>query len=421
MSRQEPRLAAVPIEGVPPAPPADPLALVYHPCEGGCGTTLACSPYAGPVVPPFRCVRCTAGKPVWQKDPPHILAPGDLVPVEEEEAREYLRDADGIPLPGQVVPLNLAAYLAQDRPLDKHTVMTMLVEFAVRASKGRVNDDVFSLFGLKLDGFDSTGTGELAWQLLHTASAEHRGDERLRPIAVRWVTEQALDTWSGSSLVHDFAGAGDLSKLTSLVAAGVPVWKMMVVNSADGESPFDDALKEGPANLPAVMSFFLDAARWLSGPHPLPLTPEMDVAAGKLPGVLSHAMWSACEFDRVPEVVQLLAFPGVDPSWADSFCLLIAAGGGHTSIVQLLLADGRADPEAESQGAICSASRNGHATVAALLADPRVDPTEREGWALKAALKRGRAAVVALLKADPRMAPWVHLTAESPEVNMYNW
>ena len=142
MSREVPRLAALRGAAVPPpAPPpvpesVDPESLRYHPCEGGCDTLLACSPYAGPIKPPFRCARCTAGKPAWEKDPPYI-AP-DPAPEEEEEVEEpdYVRDENGIPLEGQVVPLNLAAYLAADRPLDKHTVMTMLVALAVRTERG---------------------------------------------------------------------------------------------------------------------------------------------------------------------------------------------------------------------------------------------------------------------------------------------
>ena len=398
MQSDHPALAPGEESAAPPAP--DPNALVYNPCEGGCGTTLACSPYAGPIRAPFRCVRCTAGKPAWQKDLPYILTAEDLVPVEVEAAREYLRDVYGIPLPGQVVPLNLAAYLAQDRPLDKHLVMTMLVEFAVRKE-----------------------AGELSWQLLHTLSAEHRGDERLAPIAVGWVAQRALENRFTAerndmvSLVHRLAATGDVSKLTSLVSAGLPAWKMLVAKSSGGWSPINYALEKGPANLSAVMTFFLDAARWLDGPHPLPLTPQMADAAGKLPVELSSALWKVCCFNRVPEAARLLAFPGVDPTWTNSVCLLAAATSGHTSIVQLLLADGRADPGARDQYAIRLASCNGHTdTVAALLGDPRVDPTARDGWALKAALQFGHPAVVALLKADPRMAPWVHLTKKSPEV-----
>ena len=395
--------APAPVEG-DAAPLFDPLALVYHPCEDGCGTTLACSPYAGPVVPPFRCVRCTAGKPAWEKDPPYILAPQDLVPVEVEVAREYLRDGDGIPLEGQVVPLNLAAYLAQDRPLDVYTVVTMLVEFAARKE-----------------------AGELAFQLRR--AAEHRGDERLGPIAAGWVAQQALWNWytysfmvDGSadyaSLVHCFAGAGDMSKLTSLVTAGLPAWKMLVAKSRGGVwSPLEFALRQGPANVSSVMTFFLDAARWLGGPHPLPLMPEVAEAAGKLRDVLSSALFFACDYNLVPEAAQLLACPGADPTWNDSNCLRVAARNEQTAIVQLLLADGRADPGAEKQEAICWASLDGYIDiVAALLADPRVDPTASDGWVLKASLYRGHPAVVALLKADPRMAPWAHLTAKSVEV-----
>ena len=186
-------------------------------------------------------------------------------------------------------------------------------------------------------------------------------------------------------------------------------------------SPLTYALKKGPVNLSAVTIFFLDAARWLGGPHLLPPTPEMADAAGELPDVLSHALFLACDCNRVPETAQLLAFPGMDPTWHDSLCLFNAARSGHTSIVQLLLADGRADPGREDQLTIRFASENGHIdTVAALLGNPRVDPTARNGAALKGALKNGHPAVAALLKADPRMAPWAHLTAESPEAITFN-
>ena len=221
------------------------------------------------------------------------------------------------------------------------------------------------------------------------------------------------------SLVHRFAAAGDVSKLTSLVSAGLPAWKMLVAKSSgdSGWSPFSYASRKGPANLLAVTTFFLDAARWLGGPLLQPPTPEMVDAAGKLPEVLSNALWWACLHNRVPEVAQLLACPGVDPMWDNSWRLQNAAEKGHTPIVQLLLADGRADPGEYDQQTIRLASRSGHTdTVTALLADPRVDPTALDGWALKAALNRGHPAVAAQLKADPRMAPWAQLTAESPEV-----
>ena len=192
---------------------------------------------------------------------------------------------------------------------------------------------------------------------------------------------------------------------------------MLVAKSSGGESPLNYALRNGPANLRAVTTFFLDAARWLGGLQPQPPTPEMVDAAGKLPGVLSNALSWACYYNRVPVVAQLLACPEVDPTRNDSSCLRSAASDGHTSIVQLLLADGRADPGARDQEAIVVASYRGHAdTVAVLLGDPRVDPTAQNGWALKTALKAGLPAVAALLKTDPRMAPWAHLTAESPVV-----
>ena len=371
MYRQPPRLAMLRIGGrvtfahglssseedaaTPPA-----LSLAFHPCEGGCGTTLACSPYAGPIVPPFICVRCTAGKPAWQKDPPYILTADDLVPVEVEAAREYLRDADGIPLPGQVVPLNLAAYLAQDRPLDKHTVMTMLVEFAVRKQ-----------------------AGELAWQLLHSASAEHRGDERLGPIAVGWVTERALDNRivrtnrRRISLVHKLAGAGDVSKLDSLVAAGVPAWKMLVTQSLDfkrllddddddddefglmnndflGRTPLYYALMKSPAEakLKLTFNFFVrDAVADLRS-QPLPVTQAVAAALHLLPCILSQALSVACRKGHGSLVSRLLKLRDVDPTYHRNKSMQIAAHNGRTSIVKKLLVDGRACPFAALREAL---------------------------------------------------------------------
>ena len=441
MRRQTARLAALcgmRTTQPPQLAPIDPLALLYATCEDGCGTTLALSPSEGTVAPPFRCVRCRAGKPAWPKDPPYFptlgepryfaylasyfLRKGSLPWQFLWRASDwlhrglhrgtmgevvYVRDADGIPLPGQVEPLDLDAYLARYHPLDVHTVVTMLVEFAVRK-----------------------GAGELAWQLLHSASAEHRGDERLAPIAVEWVEQRALENRLTESfgrkisLVHQLAESGNLSKLTSLVAAGVPAWKMVAAQSNNDLSerswilfPLGLALRSPPAR--HLFSFFLEGVRNLSGAHPLPMSEKFARAVDALPALLYDAMWVAGSRDLTAEVAQLLEFPELDPDWGEEGILFQPSCLGHTSVVQLLLADGRADPSNEYT--LRTTLRNGHEdTVAALLGDPRVDPTAGNGWLLKAALKYGYNDVVTLLKADPRMAPWAHLTLEDDEVEEFN-
>ena len=189
------------------------------------------------------------------------------------------------------------------------------------------------------------------------------------------------------SLAAKLAVACDLPKLRSLVAAGVPAWKMLLARS-EWMDPLSAALQHCPADKVADAStFFLDgAAELVAAPH-LHTAEEAD-AMGKLREVLSSALYWACRLNREPAAVRLLGefADRADPTWGESGCLYEAAAHGYTSIVALLLADGRADP----------AANNGEAL----------------GWALC----QGHAGVVAALKADPRCGPWAHLTEDSPEV-----
>ena len=380
----------------------DPLALAYHPCGGGCGTTLACSPYAGPIRPPLLCVRCTAGKPAWPKDPPSFPTLGEeqyLTYLASYFLRKhslpwrllwrasdwlhswfmtgeavYLRDADGIPLAGQVEPLDLDAYRARYHPLDVHTVVTMLVEFAVRC-----------------------GDGELAWQLLRSASAEHRNDPRLPGVAAAWlvrllkISQPRRDDMEGKlcdlielrnfsavsaiastasltnlfregyapgnqpgggphapviglqpvlaqdvSLVHLLSGEGNVQGLRSLKMVGVPPWKMLVTPSSLGHFPLVYALSRTPPGLPAVFDFFMRAADTLSGYF---LTPQMQEAASTLPLVLRRALVWGCRKGQPNIVSALLAHPAVDPTMDPRS--LFEEASGHPEVLAVLRKDAR--------------------------------------------------------------------------------
>ena len=375
-------------------------------------------------MPTFRCTRCVRGLPPIPRPPPYIPAPDDDDddPMTEPE---YLRDVNGIPLPGQVVPFNLEAYMARDRPIDKHTVVHVLKEYAIRVNKLELQpgETPAAFAARSAEEMVTRGKkGQLAFQLLHSVSREHRSDHRLRQVAAAWVTTRAVENrfderggWGKCSLAHQFASNGQVAKLHSLVAAGVPAWKMLIAKSWSQSSPLDYALQKTPS--PGVVDFFLDAANWLEWPTPQPVTLDVYEAGLHLPDVLSRALWRACSDKRVHIVEKLLAHPASDPAWRSSESLWEASLHGCAPIVQMLLADGRADPASTSQRAIRWAALNGHTeAVAVLLKDPRVEPRAQDGYALKMAVKRDHKEVVALLKADPRMAPWAHLEQGHPSL-----
>ena len=281
-------------------------------------------------------------------------------------------------------PLDLDEFLSRDRGIDVHTVITMLAHHAV-----------------------NTENNELAFLLRCIGSREHRADNRLSTGASAWVTARALecvnpceDGAGGKiSLAHKFAAEGDIVRLRSLVAAGVPAWRLLLVEPAWAFSPLSRALAKGAPTLPAVVDLFLDAASFLGSP-PLP-APQCVVAAGEqLPRLLTEALYSAVRYNRVAVVARLLTdFPLANPAWSDSACLRDAARRGHTEVVALLLADGRAQPSAMRQLPLRMAASNGHAEVVALLlGDPRVDPTAEGGRAATLAALEGHKEVVRLLE-----------------------
>ncbi len=74
---------------------------------------------------------------------------------------------------------------------------------------------------------------------------------------------------------------------------------------------------------------------------------------------------------------------------------------GYNDVVELLLADGRADPTAEKNYAIVRSSINGNADIVKLLlADGRADPAARNNYAIQWSSQKGHADVVRLLLAD---------------------
>jgi ankyrin repeat protein len=108
------------------------------------------------------------------------------------------------------------------------------------------------------------------------------------------------------------------------------------------------------------------------------------------------------------EVVRiLLEDTRVDPTWAESFCLIAASElGDNNEILQLLLADGRADPNADYGEPFIRACAEGRAKMVALfLNDPRMVPWSKEGEALISAARNGQANVVKLLLEDGRIDP----------------
>ncbi|KKK52658.1 hypothetical protein LCGC14_3102700, partial [marine sediment metagenome] len=106
------------------------------------------------------------------------------------------------------------------------------------------------------------------------------------------------------------------------------------------------------------------------------------------------------------DVVRLLLEDGrADPTSDNNLAIQLSCKNGHTDVVKLLLADGRADPSASNNKwggisfltgrpadpaaygnnlAIQLSSRNGHTDVVRLLlADGRADPTANDSYALQ--------------------------------------
>ena len=102
---------------------------------------------------------------------------------------------------------------------------------------------------------------------------------------------------------------------------------------------------------------------------------------------------------------------GANPCYNNDVAIRAAAAGGHTAIVRILLADGRADPQSGLNIALRGAVLKGFVDIVrALLADGRADPTSFESFALRCAVLLGHADMVCALLADGR----ADLNASSP-------
>jgi ankyrin repeat protein len=131
---------------------------------------------------------------------------------------------------------------------------------------------------------------------------------------------------------------------------------------------------------------------------------------------------NAAAYGHTSVIELFLADPRVDKASIDRTneldwtALMLAASEGHTSVIEVSLADRRVDKtsidhadEAGDTALICAASGDHASVVKLFLADRRVDKTSidhanRNGHtALVCAARKGRTSVVELLLADPRV------------------
>lgn len=108
-----------------------------------------------------------------------------------------------------------------------------------------------------------------------------------------------------------------------------------------------------------------------------------------------------CKKGDVEWVTRILKEGNIDPAYHESDSLLEAAGWGNLDILELLLADGRADPSAQNNYAIRLTSNVD--IVDRLLKDPRVDPCVRDNEPIMTAIKNGELDIVNRLLGDPRI------------------
>lgn len=147
-------------------------------------------------------------------------------------------------------------------------------------------------------------------------------------------------------------------------------------------------------------------------------------------GELNEAFIQAAAYGHVENVRLLLEDSRIYPDARSGMPLLKAAENGHTEVVSILLSDPRVDAYGHNNSPIKAAASNGHAdvvklllertcppdidqparaghttVVAVLLADGRADPSENDNSALKWSAEEGHTAIVKLLLADPRVDP----------------
>jgi ankyrin repeat protein len=153
--------------------------------------------------------------------------------------------------------------------------------------------------------------------------------------------------------------------------------------------------------------------------------------------VYSPLSWSLDGYSMVARIAKsILSSWCIDKKCVDDVVddygyriFMVAARHGHTSVVELLLADPRVDKASidhvctRGSTALMLAASNGHTSVVEhLLADPRVDRSSIDhadgfGWtALMRAAKKGNTSVVELLVADSRVDK-----ASIDHVDGYGW
>jgi Ankyrin repeats (3 copies)/Ankyrin repeat len=139
----------------------------------------------------------------------------------------------------------------------------------------------------------------------------------------------------------------------------------------------------------------------------------------------NHLSWSLDGYSMVARIAKsILSSWCIDEDWIDDVdseegdtVFMRAAQQGHTSVVELLLADPRVDKvsidhadSANGDTVLMHAAKQGHTSIAELLlADPRVDKAsidqanDRGSTALILAVSNSRISVIELLLADPRV------------------
>lgn len=144
--------------------------------------------------------------------------------------------------------------------------------------------------------------------------------------------------------------------------------------------------------------------RSLSG---LDINWDSDVDWKHTHATLTHALASPVPLSHPhvfasPLVTQIALDMGHDSGVDEA--LYLACANGHTSTVQLLLADGQADPTVRNSMSVRLASENGHKDIVRLLLlDRRADPRACDNWALRGAVEGGHYDVIRLLLRDGRV------------------
>ena len=117
---------------------------------------------------------------------------------------------------------------------------------------------------------------------------------------------------------------------------------------------------------------------------------------------VEDAFNSVAQFGYV-DIVRSLLRDGVDPSYAESEPLRLAAHYGHDEIVKILLDVEATDPTGDNHDAFFSACSEGHAKIVKMLLDrPEVDPLFKNGLYLEMA----HPDVIEVLKSDKRVDDW---------------